>query len=196
LVCKYKKLWGNAPEPLKKKFITLGNTSNGSWRKFREALRDPTTVGPLICDNTAVVSTVPQSEDSSTPVPSSPSVSLPPQISIPHPTAFPPISPLLISPVSVPGTRSTPAVSQPCYNSPSTKEPSHEACDDNLCPYCDRPLPLNPSPGLVGMRTQLEFKTWPDPLPHNPNHRWTDNFTTYIDFCQRHIFESDHLLFA
>lgn len=58
LVCKYKKLWGNTPEPLKKKFITLGNTSNRSWCKFQEALRDPTMVGPLICDN--VVSTVPQ----------------------------------------------------------------------------------------------------------------------------------------
>lgn len=58
LVCKYKKLWGNTPEPPKKKFITLGNTSNGSWCKFQEALRDPTMVGPLICDN--VVSTVPQ----------------------------------------------------------------------------------------------------------------------------------------
>jgi hypothetical protein len=54
-VCKYKKLWGNTPEPLKKKFITLGNTSNGSWCKFWEALRDPTMVGPLICDNSTTI---------------------------------------------------------------------------------------------------------------------------------------------
>ncbi|KAF5378360.1 hypothetical protein D9615_008754 [Tricholomella constricta] len=71
--------------------------------------------------------------------------------------------------------------------------------DDNnidhtlLCPFCDRQLPDNPTPGLLRQRASLEKQSRLDPMPNNRFHRSTESFTIFVDFCQRHTFEHKQL---
>ena len=71
--------------------------------------------------------------------------------------------------------------------------------DDEIttrCPYCDERLPSTPTQQLTDMRTALEKKSVPDPLPGNPDHRKAASFKVYQDFCTRHRLELEDLPLA
>jgi hypothetical protein len=64
------------------------------------------------------------------------------------------------------------------------------------CPYCDERLPSTPTQQLMDMRTALETKSVPDPLPGNPDHRKAASFKVYQEFCTRHRLELEKLPLA
>ncbi|KAG6861259.1 hypothetical protein C0995_002067 [Termitomyces sp. Mi166 len=61
-----------------------------------------------------------------------------------------------------------------------------------LCPYCDTPLPSQPTSQLKRLLASAAKKSCPEPRPGNHLGR-TAPFTTYIAVCQRHRFESQML---
>lgn len=58
-----------------------------------------------------------------------------------------------------------------------------------LCPFCDMPLPSEPSLILSDMLQRLQKSSRPDPRPTNALGRKAP-FASYIDLCQRHQFET------
>lgn len=58
-----------------------------------------------------------------------------------------------------------------------------------LCPYCDEPLPLTPTPHLLALLASTLKKSYPDSRPSNPKGRKAP-LATFIAVCQRHRFES------
>ncbi|KAG6820418.1 hypothetical protein H0H93_000664 [Arthromyces matolae] len=61
-----------------------------------------------------------------------------------------------------------------------------------LCPYCDSPLPTQPTSKLKRMLALAKKKSKPEPRLGNSLGR-TAPFTIYIALCQRHQFESQML---
>src|ERR1700761_9758738 len=61
-----------------------------------------------------------------------------------------------------------------------------------LCPYCDTPLPSQPTPLLVRLLEQTFKKSYRDPRPTNPLGRKAP-IGAFITVCQRHRFESETL---
>lgn len=61
-----------------------------------------------------------------------------------------------------------------------------------LCPYCDRVLPVFPTPTLVRMLGNIVSKSTADARPTNPMGRKA-SLTLYAEACQRHTFESQQL---
>ncbi|EIN09450.1 hypothetical protein PUNSTDRAFT_143007 [Punctularia strigosozonata HHB-11173 SS5] len=58
-----------------------------------------------------------------------------------------------------------------------------------LCPYCDGPLPTNPTSQLISLLDAAARRSHPDPRPTNPLGRKAP-VSSYIAACQRHKFES------
>ncbi|KAI0077757.1 hypothetical protein K474DRAFT_1567468, partial [Panus rudis PR-1116 ss-1] len=58
----------------------------------------------------------------------------------------------------------------------------------SLCPWCDEPLPPNPSPLLRSLIQNASQRSYPDPRPSNP-HGLRAPLTTFAAVCQRHSFE-------
>jgi hypothetical protein len=61
-----------------------------------------------------------------------------------------------------------------------------------LCPYCDEPLPCNPTPQLNDLLATAKQQSYGDPRPQNP-FGLKAPLAIYISACQRHRFET-HLL--
>ncbi|KAF7297965.1 RTC4 domain-containing protein [Mycena chlorophos] len=61
-----------------------------------------------------------------------------------------------------------------------------------LCPYCDCPLPLDPTPHLKKLMEATYRKSQPDPRPANPLGRKAP-MASFIAVCQRHRFENETL---
>ncbi|KAF7315074.1 RTC4 domain-containing protein [Mycena indigotica] len=61
-----------------------------------------------------------------------------------------------------------------------------------LCPYCDGPLPPDPTPHLQSLLEQTLKKSRPDPRPANPLGRRAP-MAAFIGVCQRHRFETEIL---
>ncbi|KAG6840724.1 hypothetical protein C0991_004810 [Blastosporella zonata] len=61
-----------------------------------------------------------------------------------------------------------------------------------LCPYCDGPLPSEPTPQLRKLLATAEKRSRREPRPGNRLGR-TAPFIVYISICQRHRFESQML---
>lgn len=76
----------------------------------------------------------------------------------------------------------------------SDSDPSEDK--RRLCSYCDEPLSLTQSQQLTDMEEVLRKKSYPDPLPENPNHRRTYTFVDFIDYCTLHKFEFEVLPMA
>ncbi|KAJ7117827.1 RTC4-like domain-containing protein [Mycena epipterygia] len=66
---------------------------------------------------------------------------------------------------------------------------SHKTDPKTLCPYCDRPLPAEPSATLEALLEQVFLKSYAQPRPSNPNGR-TVSLTVFSSLCERHEFES------
>ncbi|KAJ7793550.1 hypothetical protein B0H14DRAFT_2224403, partial [Mycena olivaceomarginata] len=58
-----------------------------------------------------------------------------------------------------------------------------------LCAYCDRELPITPTETLTAMGEKLFSRSWPNPMPDNPNHRTLPLITMCVEYCARHEFE-------
>ena len=66
--------------------------------------------------------------------------------------------------------------------------------EDNLCPWCDRPLPDKPSPRLEKLMAESKRHGWRDATrPWNPNAMIPFHLKHTIDVCARHRFEMDEL---
>ncbi|KAG2019946.1 hypothetical protein CC2G_005339 [Coprinopsis cinerea AmutBmut pab1-1] len=78
------------------------------------------------------------------------------------------------------------AVSQPYLRG----DIDNDKGSNQLCPFCDNPLPANLSPNLKCELERLVKQSTPDPLPHNPGHR-SASFRLYIHFCAKHKHEGD-----
>ncbi|KAK7022325.1 hypothetical protein R3P38DRAFT_1116603 [Favolaschia claudopus] len=63
---------------------------------------------------------------------------------------------------------------------------------ENLCPFCDRALPLIASPFLVAMLEKLVAESQPDPRPTNSLGRKMES-SKYGAVCNRHEFENEEL---
>ncbi|KAJ7772040.1 RTC4-like domain-containing protein [Mycena maculata] len=61
-----------------------------------------------------------------------------------------------------------------------------------LCPYCDTPLPAEPTPCLTRLLEQTFNKSYRDPRPSNPLGRKAP-MGVFVAVCQRHRFESQTL---
>ena len=61
-----------------------------------------------------------------------------------------------------------------------------------LCPYCDEPLPSEPTPHLTALLEATRKKSYLDARPSNPLGRKAP-LATFIPLCQRHRFESVEL---
>ncbi|KAG1763995.1 RTC4-like domain-containing protein [Suillus occidentalis] len=61
-----------------------------------------------------------------------------------------------------------------------------------VCPYCDEPLPRNPTPQLKNLLATAKLKSYPDPRPRN-SRGLKAPLGIYISACQRHHFESHSL---
>jgi hypothetical protein len=57
-----------------------------------------------------------------------------------------------------------------------------------LCPYCDQPLPANPTPHLDALLKAVFKKSNPDPRPSNPLGRRAP-VSIFVNACLRHRFE-------
>lgn len=194
-VAKYKGMWKRAPEDLRTAFIKLGNVKEGSWRVFTTALKNPeswtsSAINPTNTDPTPIKT---KAACANAPALSAASPvlavteSLPGLNTIP-PAPFPELSPLLDK---------EPYSALEAITSYSSSDSDDETDHDQaLCPFCDRPLPANPSCGLIQKLETLKSMSWPAPTPTNPAHRQTKSFTVYIDVCQRHTFETDQLPIA
>nr|GAT59355.1 predicted protein [Mycena chlorophos] len=72
----------------------------------------------------------------------------------------------------------------------SELESELEVAVGNLCPFCDEPLPDQPSPELtLQLQTLVAISTL-DPFPHNPHHRDL-HFSKYLNTCLRHRVERE-----
>ncbi|KAK6984200.1 RTC4-like domain-containing protein, partial [Favolaschia claudopus] len=60
---------------------------------------------------------------------------------------------------------------------------------DTLCPYCDTPLPPNPSPLLQQLLASAFENSKAAPRPANPHGRFA-SITVFVDLCSRHQLES------
>lgn len=63
-----------------------------------------------------------------------------------------------------------------------------------MCPYCDLKLPLESSTELKTMRAALDLKSIVEGcsgISSNPHHRYIRPFTSTLNHCTRHRFESD-----
>ncbi|KAJ3511417.1 hypothetical protein NMY22_g15653 [Coprinellus aureogranulatus] len=58
-----------------------------------------------------------------------------------------------------------------------------------LCPFCDKPLPSNPSPVLLAALEKLIKVSIPHPVPMNLGHRRAASFQVHIEFCNQHSTE-------
>jgi hypothetical protein len=58
-----------------------------------------------------------------------------------------------------------------------------------MCPYCDEDFDFKPSRSLLKSQRELEAVT-ADPNFDNPGHQKVKSFTVYMDFYERHRFES------
>ncbi|KAG2058681.1 hypothetical protein BDR06DRAFT_828584, partial [Suillus hirtellus] len=61
-----------------------------------------------------------------------------------------------------------------------------------VCPYCDEPLPRNPTPQLMNLLSAAKRKSYPDPRPRN-SRGLKAPLGIYIASCQRHHFETHSL---
>ncbi|KAG1776575.1 RTC4-like domain-containing protein [Suillus placidus] len=61
-----------------------------------------------------------------------------------------------------------------------------------VCPYCDEPLPRNPTPQLKNLLATAKRKSYPDPRPRN-SRGLKAPLGIYISACQRHHFETHSL---
>jgi hypothetical protein len=61
-----------------------------------------------------------------------------------------------------------------------------------LCPYCDVPLPVSPTPTLTRLLASAAEKSYRDPRPSNPLGRRA-TLASFISVCQRHRFENEVL---
>ncbi|KAG1860270.1 RTC4-like domain-containing protein [Suillus subalutaceus] len=61
-----------------------------------------------------------------------------------------------------------------------------------VCPYCDEPLPRNPTPQLENLLATAKRKSYPDPRPRNSSGLKAP-LGIYISACQRHRFETHSL---
>ncbi|KAG1817084.1 RTC4-like domain-containing protein [Suillus subaureus] len=61
-----------------------------------------------------------------------------------------------------------------------------------VCPYCDEPLPRNPTPQLKNLLATAKRKSYPDPRPRN-SRGLKAPLGIYISACQRHHFEMHSL---
>ncbi|KAG1738857.1 RTC4-like domain-containing protein [Suillus paluster] len=61
-----------------------------------------------------------------------------------------------------------------------------------VCPYCDEPLPRNPTPQLKSLLATAKRKSYVDPRPRNPRGLKAP-LGIYISACQRHHFETHSL---
>ncbi|KAG2040111.1 RTC4-like domain-containing protein [Suillus americanus] len=61
-----------------------------------------------------------------------------------------------------------------------------------VCPYCDEPLPCNPTPQLKNLLATAKRKSYPDPRPRN-SRGLKAPLGIYISACQRHHFETHTL---
>ncbi|KAG1770154.1 RTC4-like domain-containing protein [Suillus placidus] len=61
-----------------------------------------------------------------------------------------------------------------------------------VCPYCDEPLPLNPTPQLKNLFATAKLQSYVDPRPRNPIGLKAP-LGIYISACQRHHFETHSL---
>ncbi|KAG2346796.1 hypothetical protein BDR05DRAFT_906368 [Suillus weaverae] len=61
-----------------------------------------------------------------------------------------------------------------------------------VCPYCDEPLPRNPTPQLKNLLATAKQKSYPDPRPRN-SRGLKAPLGIYISACQRHHFETHSL---
>ncbi|KAF8605789.1 hypothetical protein BDV93DRAFT_437885 [Ceratobasidium sp. AG-I] len=62
----------------------------------------------------------------------------------------------------------------------------------DLCPFCDDPLPENPSPDLLQLLAELRATAKSEPRPRNQL-GLTAPLTTYINLCHMHRAESVHV---
>lgn len=62
----------------------------------------------------------------------------------------------------------------------------------DLCPFCDEPLPDNPSPDLLQLLAELRATAAPEPRLRNPL-GLTAPLMTFINLCQMHRAESTHV---
>lgn len=62
----------------------------------------------------------------------------------------------------------------------------------SLCPYCDTPLPTNPSAHLLNLLASIKKASKPDPRPSNPLGVKAP-MSVFVSACQRHRFESQIL---
>ncbi|KAG6848138.1 hypothetical protein H0H93_003063 [Arthromyces matolae] len=216
-ICKYKKIWKDAPQRLRDHFLRMGNVKGASMLDFSQAYSrghipeenievvDASVELKSETATTSIIRSAPQSsESSSTPVISSesstPVVSLEsespssPAIQSQIPAPFPPLSPLQpqqplpTKNSTLPSLALIDIVDAYGYDSDDSDSEDNEA----LCPYCDDPLPSSPSPSLTAHLLRLEPLSEPDPQPSNKNHRKAP-LHVYVSLCTRHIFESREL---
>ncbi|EJD34447.1 hypothetical protein AURDEDRAFT_131165 [Auricularia subglabra TFB-10046 SS5] len=64
-----------------------------------------------------------------------------------------------------------------------------ETLPASLCPYCDQPLPENPSDALLDLLRTARAKSRPRPRRNNP-HGLKASMAVYIGVCERHRFET------
>ncbi|KAI0676101.1 RTC4-like domain-containing protein, partial [Trametes maxima] len=57
-----------------------------------------------------------------------------------------------------------------------------------LCPWCDEPLPTNPTPHLASLLSAARRRSYPDERPTNPLGLRASP-TVFVGVCQRHRFE-------
>ncbi|KAF7296030.1 RTC4 domain-containing protein [Mycena kentingensis (nom. inval.)] len=75
---------------------------------------------------------------------------------------------------------------------PYTQDDSVIVDPGSLCPYCDAPLPSDPTPFLQDLLDRTFKKSNRDPRPANPLGRKAP-MAAFIAVCQRHRFESETL---
>ncbi|KAG6866036.1 hypothetical protein C0993_007678 [Termitomyces sp. T159_Od127] len=77
-------------------------------------------------------------------------------------------------------------------NNTEEEDVEKEIDPKTLCPYCDTPLPSEPTSQLKRLLDTAAKKSRPEPRPGNRLGR-TAPFTVYLAVCQRHRFESQML---
>ncbi|PPQ78707.1 hypothetical protein CVT24_002285 [Panaeolus cyanescens] len=205
----YHKHWTSPQSKLFKTFVSYGQTPQGTFSKYMAAFRQQSDSSESDGEEsdqshqpsqprtvTSVAHT--QTHRSSTPSPNKTPVAIP----CTTPVAQPQLEPLVNSATPVASTRimmthtgsqsTTPTKSQ-CTSSTTPVKPRTQSVINPLipvlCPFCDKPLPQNPSDYLKNKLKQLIDVTTPDPLPCNPAHRKASSFMVYISFCERHLYE-------
>ncbi|KAF5374001.1 hypothetical protein D9615_009909 [Tricholomella constricta] len=205
-VCKYKSDFKKAPKELRDEFIMMGNVKAATWREFSRAVR---TWRPTDAHHFPIASAIDLTIDDSD---HEDQISVVPTLTPPAYSARPSSSTTSASTITT--AASAPILAYVLTAGPPSPVPAtvprdfpNIICDygsdnddnDNdidhtlLCPFCDRQLPVNPTPALLRQRASLEKQSRLDPMPNNRFHRSTESFTIFVDFCQRHTFEHEHL---